>query len=108
MQQRTAPPFLYYLWHFIWEPEPFFNKESGVVVYKSKNISYRIVKSCNVAWLFGIVFASGLAASYFFALPKLYNLLLLFCTLLLAFVLPALYSYCHTKFEELPDDKKQE
>ena len=101
MQKRTAPPFLCYLWHFIWQPEPFFNKESSVIVCKRKNISYRMVNSCNVAWLYGIVFVTGLAASFFLALPKIYNVLLLFCTLLLGFLLPALYSYRHTEFEEV-------
>ncbi len=108
MQKRTAPPLSCYFWHFIWEPEPFFNKTSGVVICKRENSSYRIIKSCNVAWLYGIMFAGGLAASFLLTLPKLYNALLLFCTLLLGFGLPALYSYYRTEFEKLPHDASRD
>ena len=54
------------------------------------------------------MFAGGLAASFLLTLPKLYNALLLFCTLLLGFGLPALYSYYRTEFEKLPHDASRD
>ena len=108
MQTRTAPPFLCYLWHFFWALEPFCDKTGSVIVCKSRRTAYRLVKSRSVVWLYAIVCAMGITASVLLALPRVYNGLLFLFTVWLGFVLCALYSYRHTTFEELHDDKKQE
>lgn len=104
MPQRTAPPFSCYLWHFFCESEPFCDKTGSVVVCRRNKKAYRLVKSCNVVWLYAIICGIGITASALLASSRGYDTLAFAVALLLSFILCPLYSYRHSEFEELPDE----
>lgn len=102
MQERTAPPIACYLWYYARQPKRLVDRNSALIICKKSGTRYRVVQTAHSAWLYYLILLPGFYMIFTYRYPNfVVGLLLAIAVGFLADVLPGLYSYYRTTFEEV-------